>query len=195
MREQIFAAILAVSSLLTVLVPTMAQAADYKVDAEGAHASVLFKVNHLGYSWVWGRFNTFEGKFFYDAKSPSTAKINFEINTASLDTNHAERDKHLRSDDFLDVKKFPKASFVSKTITFSDDNNALVTGNFTLKNVTRTISFTISKVGEGKDPWGGYRVGFTGETRLKLTDYNINYDLGPASTHVDLTLNIEGVRL
>ncbi len=195
MRRHIVAATLTASSLLAVLAPTTVQAADYIIDAKDAHASVQFKIQHLGFSWLWGRFNTFEGNFSYDPKSPDKSKINVIINTASLDSNHAERDKHLRSDDFLDVKKFPKATFVSKKITFSDENNAVVTGDFTLKDVTRTISFPISKVGEGKDPWGSYRVGFTGETTLKLTDYNITYDLGPASTHVDMTLNIEGIKL
>ena len=65
---------------------------------------------------------------------------------------------------------------------------------FTLNGVTKTITFEIDKIGEGKDPWGGYRVGFEGETSLKLTDYGIDYNLGPASTHVDIGLFIEGVR-
>lgn len=195
MKKQIVAATLAASSFLAVLAPSMAQAADYKVDVAGAHASVQFKIQHLGYSWLWGRFNTFDGNFSYDAAAPNKSKINIVIDTASLDSNHAERDKHLRSDDFLDVKKFPKATFVSQNIKFSDDNNAVVTGEFTLKGVTQSISFPVIKIGEGKDPWGGYRAGFSGETRLKLTDYNITTDLGPASAYVDMTLNIEGVRL
>jgi len=63
-----------------------------------------------------------------------------------------------------------------------------------LKGVTKTITFPITKIGEGSDPWGGYRAGFSGETSLKLTDYGITTNLGPASTYVDMTLNIEGVR-
>jgi polyisoprenoid-binding protein YceI len=195
MKKQLVAATLAVSSFVAVLAPNMAQAADYKVDVAGAHASVQFKIKHLGYSWLWGRFNTFDGNFSYDAAAPNKSKINIVIDTASLDSNHAERDKHLRSDDFLDVKKFPKATFVSQNIKFSDENNAVVTGKFTLKGVTQSISFPVTKIGEGQDPWGGYRTGFTGETSLKLTDYNITTDLGPASAYVDMTLNIEGVKL
>ncbi|SFC09163.1 YceI-like domain-containing protein [Pseudoalteromonas denitrificans DSM 6059] len=93
------------------------------------------------------------------------------------------------------MSQFPKASFKSKNIKFTDETNAIVTGDLTLKGITKSISFPISKVGEGKDPWGGYRVGFTGETSLKLTDYGIDYNLGPASTHVEMALHIEGVRL
>lgn len=170
------------------------KAADYKVDVEGAHAFIDFKIKHLGYSWLLGRFNTFDGDFSYDAKTPNDAKIALEIDVKSIDSNHAERDKHLRGKDFLDVKSFPKASFVSKSIKFSDDKNAVVTGDFTLKGVTKTITFDVEKIGEGKDPWGGYRAGFSGSTTLKLADYNITYNLGPASTHVEIGLHIEGIR-
>lgn len=191
MKKQILAATIAASSFFAA---TAVQAADYRLDIAGAHASIQFKIKHLGYSWLTGRFNKFDGEFSYDAVKPNTSKIAVIIDTRSLDSNHAERDKHLKSDDFLDVKKFPEATFVSKSINFSDADNGTVTGEFTLKGVTKTITFPIDKIGEGKDPWGGYRVGFSGTTSLKLTDYNITTNLGPASTIVDMTLNIEGVR-
>ncbi|WP_133405318.1 YceI family protein [Parashewanella tropica] len=170
-------------------------AADYKVDIEGAHAFVNFKIKHLGYSWLYGRFNDFDGKFSWDKANPNASKINIEIDTASIDSNHAERDKHLRNPHFLDVKKYPKSTFKSTKIEFKDATHGTVTGEFTLHGVTKTISFPIEKLGEGKDPWGGYRAGFVGTTELKLKDYGINYDLGPASTHVELELAIEGIRL
>ncbi|WP_409423210.1 MULTISPECIES: YceI family protein [unclassified Pseudoalteromonas] len=174
---------------------THANAADYVIDTKGAHAFVNFKIKHLGYSWLHGRFNTFDGQFNYDAKNPNASQISVNIDTTSLDSNHAERDKHLRGGDFLNVSKYPQASFKSTAITFDQDGEeATVTGEFTLHGVTKTISFEIDKIGEGKDPWGGYRVGFEGETSLKLADYGIDYDLGPASTHVDIGLFIEGIR-
>ncbi|MFY8327540.1 YceI family protein [Pseudoalteromonas sp. ZZD1] len=174
---------------------TAAQAADYVIDTKGAHAFVNFKIKHLGYSWLHGRFNTFDGEFSYDAKNPNASTIIVNIDTKSIDSNHAERDKHLRGGDFLNVDKFPKASFKSTSIKFDDDGDeADVTGEFTLHGVTKTITFEIDKIGEGKDPWGGYRVGFEGETSLKLADYGIDYNLGLASTHVDIGLYIEGVR-
>ena len=174
---------------------THASAADYIIDTKGAHAFVNFKIKHLGYSWLHGRFNTFDGQFNYDAKNPNASQISVNIDTASLDSNHAERDKHLRGGDFLNVSKYPQASFKSTAIKFDQDGEeATVTGEFTLHGITKTISFEIDKIGEGKDPWGGYRVGFEGETSLKLADYGIDYDLGPASTHVDIGLFIEGIR-
>ena len=74
----------------------------------GRHAFVDFKIKHLGYSWLLGRFNTFDGDFSYDAKAPNESAIQLVIDVASIDSNHAERDKHLKGADFLDVKKFPK---------------------------------------------------------------------------------------
>lgn len=165
----------------------------YTIDAEGMHASVNFKIQHLGYSWLTGRFEKFSGTYVYDQEKMANSQIEVSIDTASVSTNHAERDKHLRSVDFLNVKKHPQAKFVSTAIQGSDD--ALqVTGDFTLNGVTKPLVIEAHKIGEGKDPWGGYRSGFTGTTQLKLADYGITYDLGPASTEVLLELHIEGIR-
>ncbi|KZZ28468.1 hypothetical protein A3752_21145, partial [Oleiphilus sp. HI0081] len=132
-------------------------------DVKGAHAFVSFKIKHLGYSWLLGRFNEFDGSFSYDAAAPEKSSINVTIQTDSIDSNHAERDKHLKSDDFLDVKKFPLATFKSTNFKAIDEDSAIVTGNFELHGVSKSISFPVEKVGEGKDPWGGYRAGFTGK--------------------------------
>jgi len=169
-------------------------AAEYKLDTRGAHASVEFKIKHLGYSWLSGRFNTFDGNFSWDAKKPNDSKISVTIDTTSIDSNHADRDKHLKGKDFLNVSKFDSATFNSTSIVFKDETNATVTGQFTLHGVTKEISFPIEKIGEGNDPWGGYRAGFSGVVSIKMADYGIDYNLGPASTHVDLTLHIEGIR-
>ena len=176
------------------LVGSVANAADYVIDTKGAHAFVQFKIQHLGYSWLLGRFNKFEGDFSYDAKAPAKSQINVVIDTASIDSNHAERDKHLRNADFLDVKKYPKSSFKSTKFDVKNEKEAVVTGDFTLHGVTKSISFPVTKIGEGSDPWGGYRVGFEGKTKLKLSDYGISYNLGPASTHVEIHLYVEGIR-
>lgn len=172
----------------------LAQAATYDIDTKGAHAFVQFKIKHLGYSWLLGRFNTFDGQFEYDAKAPEKSSITVEIETASIDSNHAERDKHLKGSDFLNVSKFPKSTFKSTSFKAISDTEAEVTGDFTLHGVTKSITFPVTKLGEGKDPWGGYRVGFEGKTTLKLSDYGITYNLGPASTHVEIGLFIEGIR-
>ena len=89
------------------------QAAEYVIDTEGAHAFIQFRIKHLGYSWLLGRFNEFEGRFSYNEDKPEAASVEVTISTASSDSNHAERDKHLRGTDFLVVERYPQARFVS----------------------------------------------------------------------------------
>ena len=164
------------------------------IDTEKAHAFIQFKIQHLGYSWLLGRFNSFDGEFSYDEKNPSAAKVMVNIDPASIDSNHAERDKHLRGKDFLHVDKFPKASFVSTLFEEKGNGKAVLKGDFTLHGVTRPISIDVEHIGHGKDPWGGYRRGFAGKTSFALKDYGIDYNLGPASEVVELFLSIEGIR-
>lgn len=170
-------------------------ATDYVIDTKGAHASIDFKVSHLGYSFVVGRFNEFEGDFSFDGNKLADGHVNVTIKTASLDSNHAERDKHLRSPDFLNTAKFPEASFKSSSIVDKGDGNFLLNGDFTLNGVTKSMTIQAKTIGEGQDPWGGYRAGFTGTTEFALKDYNIKMDLGPASSHVQLAIVVEGIRL
>ena len=105
MKRLLLASTLSLLSLGMVATST-ANAADYIVDYKGAHASINFKIQHLGYSWLTGRFDKFSGSFSYDADDLSSAKIEMSVDTTSLNSNHAERDKHVRSDDFLDADKF-----------------------------------------------------------------------------------------
>ncbi len=192
MKKSLAAAI-ALGALSLGSLPALADT--YTIDTAGAHASINFKVNHLGYSWLTGRFNEFSGEFTYDPKNLTASTINVTINTKSVDSNHAERDKHLRSDDFLNVEKFPTATFVSKQIIPDDDADEFdIVGDLTLNGVTKSITIEVEKVGEGKDPWGGYRVGFEGEAEFALKDFNIKRDLGPASQTVKLELHIEGIK-
>lgn len=169
-------------------------AADYVIDTKGAHAFIQFKIQHLGYSWLYGRFNTFDGDFSYDPASPEAASIRVNIDPASVDSNHAERDKHLRSDDFLDVKKFPEAKFVSKRVESKGEGKAIVIGDLTLKGVTKELSIDAELVGMGPDPWGGERVGFEGSTKFALKDFNIMKNLGPMSQEVEMILSVEGIK-
>lgn len=169
-------------------------AADYVVDTKGMHASVHFRINHLGYSWLVGRFNDFDGSFSYDAENPGASSVSMEIDVASLSTNHAERDKHIRSDDFLAVEEYPTATFQSTSFEPTGDDTAVLTGDLTLHGVTKEVTVDVSKIGEGEDPWGGYRAGFSGTTEFKLKDFGIDYNLGPASETVYLDIELEGVR-
>lgn len=189
-RKSLFATLLATALTL----PGLGQAADYVIDTKDAHAFVQFRISHLGFSWLLGRFNDFSGNFTYDEERPEASRVEVTINTASIDSNHAERDRHLRNEDFLHVSRYPQARFVSTAFKPTGTDSAILTGQLTLRGVTREIEIEVDKIGQGTDPWGGYRAGFQGTTTLTLADYGITYDLGPAARQVELFLSIEGIR-
>ncbi|MBK1631130.1 hypothetical protein CKO31_10320 [Thiohalocapsa halophila] len=178
------------------LLPTTAAAEveKYVIDTEGAHAFIQFRIQHLGYSWLYGRFNDFGGSFTYDTDDPDNSSIQVDIDPASLDSNHAERDKHLRGEDFLDVDQYPEAGFASTAVTWHEDGTGTVTGDLTLRGITKPVTLEVEEIGAGPDPWGGYRRGFEGSTSFPLKDFGIDYDLGPASTDVEMILSVEGIR-
>ncbi len=182
----------AIAAPVTAL-PLIAQAAEYEFDIEGQHAFIEWRIQHLGYSWLYGRFNDFEGSFEYEDGQIEDASVEVTIDMASLDSNHAERDKHLREKDFFYVKEYPEATFKSTGIESTDDG-FVINGDLTMRGVTKSIEIEAEKVGEGEDPWGGYRAGFHGTTTLTLKDFGIDYDLGPAATEAEVTLSVEGIR-
>ena len=182
----------ALAAAAVVFAAQASQAADYRIDA--GHSFVQFKISHIGVSWMIGTFDTLSGSFTYDPDAgPDGQSISVEIDTASVDTGHAERDKHLRSADFLNVDAFPTATFIS-TGYEGDAEGGTMTGDLTLHGVTKPIAVAVKTVGEGKDPWGGYRAGFEGTVSLTRKDFGMGYNLGPAAQSMDLFLFIEGVR-
>lgn len=182
----------AVAAPLFISAPFGAQAAEYTVDL--SHSFVHFRTKHLGMSWLIGQFNKFEGTMNYDpAKGPDAQNIALTIDTTSIDTNWADRDKHLRSADFLNVDKFPTATFKSTKFEGNEKGGTL-TGDLTLMGVTKSISFDITKIGEGADPWGGYRAGFEGKYNLTRKDFGMDYNLGPAAEVIEMHLMIEGIK-
>lgn len=179
------------AAVVLALAAPVAPAADYDIDP--AHSFIQFRVKHLGFSWLVGRFNRFSGSFHYDAGNPAASKIELEVETASVDSNHAERDKHLRNEDFLDVTKHPQAVFKS-TRYEGDADGGKMHGTLTLHGRTNPMVISISKIGEGDDPWGGYRVGFEGWVTFARADYDMNFDLGPSAKNVEMDLYVEGIR-
>lgn len=177
----------------SLLVSTAAIAAPEKYTVDPTHSFVLFSVSHLGFSFVEGRFNELSGSFVYDPDNPAASKIDMEVKTASIDTNHAERDRHLRNADFLNVDRYPTATFTTTGFEPNGDNGVLK-GNLTLHGVTKPIEVAVEFVGAGQDPWGGYRRGYVGTTTIKRSDFNMNFNLGPAADTVTLRFVIEGIR-
>jgi polyisoprenoid-binding protein YceI len=185
---------LAALVLGSALIGGQAMAADYVIDKQGQHAFVNFKISHLGYSWLYGTFKDFDGKFSFDAANPEASKVSVTLKTASVDTNHAERDKHIRSADFLNASEHDTATFESTSVKSTGEGTADITGNLTLNGVTKPVVIAAKFIGEGKDPWGGYRAGFEGTTTLTLKDFDIKMNLGPASETVELIISVEGIR-
>jgi len=168
-----------------------AEAGDtYTIDP--GHSSVTFKVKHFGIGYTHGRFRKLTGQMVVDKKaSKSSVKINIEA--ASVYTNDKKRDKHLKSPDFFNVKQFPTVSFVSSKVAKAGKGYK-VTGKLTLHGVTKTVTVKMKKVGEGKDPYGKFRIGFEGSLSIKRSAYNMKKMIGPAGDKISLTIAIEGIK-
>lgn len=186
--------ILLAGALTALGIANTAAAETFTIDTEGAHASINFKVKHLGYSWLEGRFDTFAGEFTLNADDPGATSVSVTIDTSSVNSNHAERDNHLRGEDFLFASEYPQATFKSTSVEQADDGSLRLVGDLTLRGVTKSVAIDAEHVGGGNDPWGGYREGFVGTTSFALADFGIPFNLGPASREVYLTLNVEGIR-
>lgn len=176
--------VITISALL--LASSLTMAADYKIDP--AHSAVTFEIGHLGISKMVGSFKEFEGNFAY-AEDGKSGSASFTIKADSIDTNHDARDKHLRSPDFLDVKQFPALTF--KSTKFDGET---LTGDLTLHGVTKTVNFDVDKIGEGKDPWGGYRAGFEASVEINRSDFGITYFIPGVSDKTEIEVYVEGIR-
>lgn len=171
-----------------------AVAADYVIDQKGAHAFINFKISHLGFSWLTGRFNKFSGTFSYDKNDIAASKVSVEVDTTSFDSNHAKRDKHIKAPKYLDAGKYSTATFVSTKVIDKGDGKMDIVGDLTLRGVTKNITINAERVGEGDDRWGGYRAGFYGKTSLALADFGVPGKLGESARLVHMELHVEGIR-
>jgi polyisoprenoid-binding protein YceI len=140
-----------------------------------AHSEVTFQVRHL-LTKVRGRFTDFSGTIAFDEVVPDGSSVNFSINAASIDTSSADRDAHLRSEDFFAVDKFPAITFVSSTVTKKRDDLFEVDGTLTIRDVARRITLPVSYLGTAKDPWGNARVGFETEIIVNRKDFGLNWN-------------------
>lgn len=174
--------------------PAAAAPETYVIDTRGAHAFVQFKISHLGFSWLYGRFNDFEGEFTFDPEAPETSTVAVDIRTGSIDSNHARRDEHLRGEDFLKVEDHPVATFRSTAFVPTGEDRYRLEGELSMLGQTRAVAIDVEQTGAGTDPWGGFRRGFEGSTTLTLADWGIDYDLGPEARTVEMILSIEGIR-
>ena len=167
-------------------------AENYEIDP--VHSTIAFRIQHLGVAYTWGRFGAISGTALIDEENPAASTVQVEVKTASIDTGDEKRDKHLRSPDFFDAKTFPVARFSSTSVRRKGDVYE-VTGTFELHGVRKTITLSLERVGSGKDPWGGYRTGFSGRTTIRRSDFNMKWGLGgPVGDDVELFFDLELIR-
>jgi len=141
-----------------------------------AHSSIGFSVRHLMISKVRGHFNKWEGTFDYDEADPTKSKLSVRIDAASIDTREEKRDAHLRSPDFFDAAKYPALTFESARIE-RDGDDYVVTGNLTIRDVTRAVQLKVESLGRTKDPWGGERAGFSASTSINRKDFGLSWNV------------------
>jgi polyisoprenoid-binding protein YceI len=141
-----------------------------------AHSNIDFSVRHMMIAKVKGAFESFEADIVADPEDLTTADITFTIDPASVDTRNNDRDAHLRSADFFDVENHPKMTFKAAKIVNKGDGEYEVTGDLTIRGVTRSETFDITYEGSGKDPWGNEKVGFSGVGKINRSDYGLTWN-------------------
>jgi polyisoprenoid-binding protein YceI len=136
------------------------------------HSEAVFQVRHL-VTKVRGRFTDLGGAITFDEASPEQSAVAFTIQAASIDTGTRDRDAHLRSEDFFHVEKHPAITFVSAGIKAAGGNEYEVTGDLTMRGVTKRITLPVTYLGKAKDPWGNEKIGFETETIINRKDYGL----------------------
>jgi len=162
------------------------QSQSWKVDP--VHSSVVFKIRHFQHSDLYGRFNHISGNL----TTGSNPSFELTIPATSIDTNNTERDNHLRSPDFFNVKQFPAITLKSSEVTVEDDTYHL-TADLTLHGVTKSITVELTKIGEGKDPMGNTRIGFNTTFTIKRSDFAMTNMLENVGDEVTLMIGFEAL--
>jgi polyisoprenoid-binding protein YceI len=179
-------------ALVALAAPAALAAETFAIDP--VHSAVLFKVNHLGVSNFYGRFQDVTGTYVLDADNPAASSLDVTIKAESVDTHNEKRDQHLKSPDFFNVKQFPVLTMKSKSVKKTGDKTFRVTADLTVHGVTKEVTFDATQVGAGKDPWGGYRSGFEGSLTLKRSEYDVKFMPGGVGEDVTILISVEGVR-
>jgi polyisoprenoid-binding protein YceI len=163
----------AVLAAVVALSPSAFAGDTYQFDK--AHTTVGFQVRHI-FTMVGGKFQEFTGTVNVDRAKPEASSVEFTINADSISTNEPKRDAHLKSPDFFDVAKYPTITFKSTSVKANGKDSWLVTGDLTMRGVTKQVTLPVAFLGEGKDPWGNEKMGFETQTTLNRQDYGISWN-------------------
>lgn len=147
-----------------------------KFNLDAAHSSIDFSVKHMMVSKVKGSFTNFTANLEGNAEDLNGATISFDIDVKSITTNNEDRDNHLRSGDFFDTETFPNIKFVATDIKKTDDGEYNVTGDMTIKDVTKPVTFEVEYGGKGTNPWGVEVVAFNAETKISRKEFGLTWN-------------------
>lgn len=168
-----------------------------KWDIDRSHSTVGFRIKHMVIARVNGTFEDWSGSLELDLENPSNSSVDVTIQTASIDTRNAERDVHLRSEDFFDAEKYPHISFRSTAVEAVDEDNLRVNGELTMHGTTRPVVLDVEFGGRVVDPWGNDRVGFTAKTRIDRKEFGLTWNAALETggvlvgETVDITIELE----
>ncbi len=144
---------------------------------DSAHSEINFTVRHMMISNVRGHFEKFSGVVEFDEQNPQNSHVEVEIDTSSIDTREAQRDAHLKSADFFDVAQYPTMRFKSTRVEVLSSERGRITGDLTIRNVTRPAVLDVSYSGQAKSPWGTTSAGFTASTRINRKDWDLVWNV------------------
>ncbi len=177
---------------------TLTKTSPWTIDP--VHSVVGFAVKHMMVATVRGNFERFEGTLRIDEEHPENSTVEATVYTASVNTNQEQRDNHLRSADFFDAERYPTMTFRSTKVELLDETHARVTGDLTIRDVTRPVVFDVEYGGQIKDAYGKQRAAFDAETKISRKEFGLTYnpllESGGAvvGDEVRITLNIAAVR-
>jgi polyisoprenoid-binding protein YceI len=158
------------------------------------HTTVEFSAKHLMISTVKGRITDIEGTIYTNENDPKSSSVEATLKTVSIDTRMDQRDQHLRSADFLHVEQYPEIKFRSTRIEGTKQEFKL-TGDLTIREVTRPITLDVTFEGQTKDPWGGERVGFSASGKLDRRDFGLTWNMlletGGLTVGNEIKINLE----
>ena len=146
----------------------------YTIDP--GHSRIGFVARHAMITKVRGSFNEFDGSGYFDAENPANSRLELTIQAASIDTRSADRDGHLRSNDFFDMEKYPTISFASTAVDKVDDDTYRVTGDLTIKGVTKPVTVDFEYAGTAVDPFGNTRLGLEGSVVVNRKDWGVSWN-------------------